>query len=286
MKTKSFTQKLPKGLPPLPKLPKGWKWELKGWGWVGEGKKVPYGCANFGDKIWSTGAPLGAVPQVVTPVGDEDFYYILAVKNTPKKKPAPKVRWHNPEKVPASKVPAGWRFLREGEIPKGKRQFWCGTLGLKGEWSSERGPFEQDWTYIVPDESAKQALVKKAPEPILVATGIEAMVCADIAARQAIGKPKYGTTVAENPLSLVDWFTHLYEEQLDSAIYTRKIIEIFKQLPGKVDAMAREIGRLGVQYKTGDIGAAEYGALTQAAVDGFVGQILENKNLAGKDSPR
>lgn len=36
-------------------------------------------------------------------------------------------------------------------------------------------------------------------------TGIEAIVCADIAKRQALGIKKYGTTVADNPLSLREW---------------------------------------------------------------------------------
>jgi hypothetical protein len=36
----------------------------------------------------------------------------------------------------------------------------------------------------------------------MIATGIEAMVCTDIANRQAIGINKYKTTVAANPLAL------------------------------------------------------------------------------------
>lgn len=55
-------------------------------------------------------------------------------------------------------------------------------------------------------------------------TGIEAMVCADIAKRQALGIAKYGTTVAENPLPLRDWLQHQYEELLDAAVYCRRAI--------------------------------------------------------------
>ena len=40
---------------------------------------------------------------------------------------------------------------------------------------------------------------------VFMPDGIEAEVCADIARRQAFGKNKYGTTVAENPLSLLEW---------------------------------------------------------------------------------
>jgi hypothetical protein len=56
-------------------------------------------------------------------------------------------------------------------------------------------------------------------------TGTEAHVCADIARRQAMGRAKYGTTVAENPLSLREWLQHGYEEALDMAIYLRRAIE-------------------------------------------------------------
>jgi hypothetical protein len=54
------------------------------------------------------------------------------------------------------------------------------------------------------------------------ATGIEALVCQDIAERQQKGIAKYGTTVAENPLPLVAWLRHAYEEALDQAIYLKR----------------------------------------------------------------
>ena len=63
-------------------------------------------------------------------------------------------------------------------------------------------------------------------DPVFIAlpTGIEAEVCADIARRQALGKNKYGTTVAENPLSLRCWLEHQYEELLDAAVYCKRAI--------------------------------------------------------------
>lgn len=61
-------------------------------------------------------------------------------------------------------------------------------------------------------------------------TGTEARVCGDIARRQQAGLAKYGTSVADNPLGLRRWLVHLYEEQLDAAVYTRRAIE-------KLDAM-------------------------------------------------
>ena len=55
-------------------------------------------------------------------------------------------------------------------------------------------------------------------------TGIEAIVCEDIANRQQLGINKYGTTVADNNLSLREWLEHQYEELLDAAVYCRRAI--------------------------------------------------------------
>ena len=61
-------------------------------------------------------------------------------------------------------------------------------------------------------------------------TGIEAIVCEEIAQRQQLGINKYGTTVADNNLSLREWLQHALEESLDQAIYLRRAIaEIDKQ---------------------------------------------------------
>lgn len=54
------------------------------------------------------------------------------------------------------------------------------------------------------------------------ASGIEAMVCDDIAKRQQVGIAKYGTTVAENPLTHAQWLQHAYEECLDMAVYLKR----------------------------------------------------------------
>lgn len=64
--------------------------------------------------------------------------------------------------------------------------------------------------------------------PPCYASGVEAEVCADIAARQRKGVAKYGTTVEANPLSLEQWLTHAYEECLDQAIYLKKAIAVTK----------------------------------------------------------
>ena len=56
-------------------------------------------------------------------------------------------------------------------------------------------------------------------------SGIEAMVCEDITKRQALGIQKYGTTVAENQLTLKEWLQHAYEEALDQAIYLKRAMQ-------------------------------------------------------------
>lgn len=59
---------------------------------------------------------------------------------------------------------------------------------------------------------------------VMMPHGIEAMVCTEIAARQARGMAKYGTSVADNPLTLREWLQHQYEELLDAAVYCRRAI--------------------------------------------------------------
>jgi hypothetical protein len=54
-------------------------------------------------------------------------------------------------------------------------------------------------------------------------TGIEAIVCKEIARRQRLGLAKYGITVADNPLALIEWVRHAKEEALDLAIYLTKL---------------------------------------------------------------
>ena len=39
-----------------------------------------------------------------------------------------------------------------------------------------------------------------------------------------MGIAKYGTTVADNPLSLRQWLQHAFEETLDKAIYLKRAI--------------------------------------------------------------
>ena len=79
-------------------------------------------------------------------------------------------------------------------------------------------------------------------EPVFISIrpGIEASVCIEIARRQEMGIAKYGTTVADNPLSLRQWLQHAYEETLDKAIYLKRAIaEIDAQELRDIDDMVR-----------------------------------------------
>lgn len=59
---------------------------------------------------------------------------------------------------------------------------------------------------------------------VFLPEGTEAEVCTDIARRQQVGLEKYGVTVADNPLNLLEWMRHEYEEQLDAVVYKRRQI--------------------------------------------------------------
>lgn len=59
----------------------------------------------------------------------------------------------------------------------------------------------------------------------MVVQGTEAKVCQLIAQRQAFGVNKYGTTVAQNPLSLRQWLVHQQEELADALVYCTRALE-------------------------------------------------------------
>ena len=56
-------------------------------------------------------------------------------------------------------------------------------------------------------------------------TGTERRVCDLLAQRQSLGLNKYGTTVAENPLTLRQWLVHQQEELADALVYCTRAIE-------------------------------------------------------------
>lgn len=53
----------------------------------------------------------------------------------------------------------------------------------------------------------------------------ETLVIEDIRKRQQVGIAKYGTTVAQNPLTHAQWLQHAYEEALDMAIYLKRAMQ-------------------------------------------------------------
>lgn len=62
----------------------------------------------------------------------------------------------------------------------------------------------------------------------MIATGIESLVCEDIAKRQAVGFKKYGRTLADAKEE--NMLQHAYEEALDLAIYLKAEIEKRKEV--------------------------------------------------------
>ena len=83
---------------------------------------------------------------------------------------------------------------------------------------------------------------------VFLPEGIEAEVCADIARRQQMGINKYGTTVADNPLTLREWLQHALEEALDQAVYLKRAI-------AEIDAQqARQAGKPEGRHACGNVG--------------------------------
>jgi hypothetical protein len=74
---------------------------------------------------------------------------------------------------------------------------------------------------LIDDWNEEQNRMQGEPDPP-AATGVEARVCQDIAARQRLGIAKYGVTVAE---SQDDMLRHAYEEALDLSVYLKSEIE-------------------------------------------------------------
>ena len=66
--------------------------------------------------------------------------------------------WHNPQNVPADKIPEGWRFRTKDEAKQsamGPCRMWRGKYGRFGVSTNALGD-HPDYTYIVPQEQAAQ----------------------------------------------------------------------------------------------------------------------------------
>lgn len=69
--------------------------------------------------------------------------------------------------------------------------------------------------------------------PRMEPSSIALAVCDEILSREAVGLAKYGTTVDRVDLSPAQWARHAYEEQLDNAMYTRRLMEDLQPFPMK-----------------------------------------------------
>ena len=113
----------------------------------------------------------------------------------------------------------GWRIATGDDWKDHRCEFWD---RFKKQWVKrvEPGaPFDGVGLlikayYRIPDDAQQPATSRDTEE----------QVCDDIKARQRLGVAKYGTTVADNPLSLLAWLQHAYEECLDQAVYLRRAI--------------------------------------------------------------
>ena len=63
----------------------------------------------------------------------------------------------------------------------------------------------------------------------------EERVIEKIRSRAAVGLQKYGTTMAREDLSNLEWLNHLQEELLDGAIYIERLRDIINELEGAMN---------------------------------------------------
>lgn len=108
----------------------------------------------------------------------------------------------------------------EVEHPDGKIievQAFYGRDGYRPHWQGRDGV---SWSV--------DAFQKWRPLTKVQLQDIEALVCEDILKRQALGITKYGKTVAETPLSLLEWLEHAYQECLDQAVYLKRAMQEIK----------------------------------------------------------
>lgn len=62
------------------------------------------------------------------------------------------------------------------------------------------------------------------PDPAEEKQPLQCQVAQDVMMRAASGLAKYGTTMDRTDLTREQWLQHLYEELLDAAVYTKKLI--------------------------------------------------------------
>lgn len=107
---------------------------------------------------------------------------------------------------------------------------------------------------------------EKNPVAVFMPHGIEAQVCADISARQAMGVKKYGVSAAENPLNLKQWLQHAYEETLDQAVYLKRAIKELEQSDGQRQTVDRSRDLGSKHINSGGVEDADQREIEDGAV--------------------
>lgn len=93
--------------------------------------------------------------------------------------------------------------------------------------------------------------MKSEADEIPTPTGIEAMVCADIADRQRLGIAKYGMTLEQNPADFKARLVHAYQESQDQTLYLKWAIEGIPPYLAELEAVARAVnGEVCIHERT------------------------------------
>jgi len=101
-------------------------------------------------------------------------------------------------------------------------KLWCFLAGKGAKVPQHRTQFNEGEPVTAEPSDLKEFFKDDLlPGP----TGTEKDVADDIAARQALGLEKYGTSVRDNPLTKKQWLQHAYEEALDLPVYLKRTIE-------------------------------------------------------------
>lgn len=92
---------------------------------------------------------------------------------------------------------------------------------------------------------------------------ITAALVAELQQRAARGLAKYGVSVSDNPLTVVEWLRHAKEEALDLATYLERLIRIEE---GRADAEPAEYPpiRVRIRLASGDVVVRDVATVAEA----------------------
>jgi hypothetical protein len=143
---------------------------------------------------------------------------------------------HNPRYIAQN---ANGKVIHHDESPT--RQGWTHIWGNGGPPKRlNHPPYADNWQdsllqWVEPQSEPLADVLAQHGDTSKKVSGIEALVCEDIAKRQQVGIAKYGTTVAENMLSHTEWLQHAYEECLDMAVYLKRAMAELQTTCGKIE---------------------------------------------------